>query len=123
MIAVAAPLAAGMAISEFCLGRGRSVLVAFVAATALASGASLYATGYARRRGQRPESTPAAIANLVLSASCVLLARHIILPLIIVWSGNLAMSAWGLTRAIKVDRAARAVDAARRNLNLRDKRE
>jgi hypothetical protein len=123
VIAVAAPLAAGTAILEFCSGRAHLVVVAFVAATALASGASLYATAYARRRGQRALSTPPAIASLVLSASCILLARHIILPIVVIWAANLAMSAWSLTRAVKVDRMAHAVDAARRNLDWRDKEE
>lgn len=115
--AIAAPIAIALAYDEVRSGRAWDIANAFVIAALMALSASLFTCVRSRMTGNRlAPSTPAAIGNVVLSASVLVLVRHIVADLILIWGANLATSVWCLRRAIMADRAASASTRARRGI-------
>lgn len=116
LLATAAPAAAGLAAYEYCVGRGHALGGVFVGAAALAFVGSSWWFFETRRRGGFARATPAAIASVVLSASCIMISRNLFAGFVLVWVGNLAMSIVGLTLAIQADRKHVALERIREAL-------
>lgn len=113
IIAVAAPLAAGIALWQIHLGYGYQVRVALVVATSLAAIANLCATAHTRLQGRQHVATPAAISTFVASFSCIFLAHKTNAALLILWGANLGMNVSVLIRAVRFDRRIAAHRAAK----------
>lgn len=105
VLAVAAPLLLGMALFEYALGHFYLIRAGLVVGAIIASIASLYTTALARVRGERVFVTPTAVAGFAVSVSCILLARHPTKAVLLIWAANVAVSSWGLSRAIRDDRS------------------